>query len=182
MTRQVLFVHGAGEGAYAGDAKLVASLEQLLGANYQLHYPQMPGEAAPEYTAWKRCIAEQLTAIGEGTILVGHSFGASVAIKQIVEPGFKSSLAAAFLIGAPFWHDDLWRWEEMKLPAAAATLLPREMPVFLYHGRADEIVPFVHVEMYARTFPQAVVRRLDHRNHQLNDDLTEVANDIRQLP
>ncbi len=53
--------------------------------------------------------------------------------------------------------------------------------MFLYHGRQDEIVPFSHLELYARTFPQAIVRALDARNHQLNDDLTEVADDIRRV-
>lgn len=181
MTRQVLFVHGAGEGAHAEDSKLVASLEQQLGTDYRIHYPKMPNEAEPDYTPWKQRIAEELATMGDGAILVGHSFGASVAIKQLVEPDFKASLAALFLIAAPFWHEDFWRWDAMYLPAEVATLVPRGLPVFLYHGRADEIVPFDHLEMYARTLPQAVVRRLDDRNHQLNDDLSEVAIDIRQL-
>jgi hypothetical protein len=35
--------------------------------------------------------------------------------------------------------------------------------------------------MYARAFPRAVVRRLGGRDHPLDDDLTEVARDIRRL-
>jgi hypothetical protein len=53
--------------------------------------------------------------------------------------------------------------------------------MFPYHGRQDETVPFAHVALYAKALPQAVVRHLDGRNHQLNDDLSEVAADI-QLP
>ena len=55
------------------------------------------------------------------------------------------------------------------------------VPVFLYHGRDDEIVPFAHAGLYAKALPHAVVRPLDGRNHQLNDDLSEVAADIRRL-
>jgi pimeloyl-ACP methyl ester carboxylesterase len=91
-------------------------------------------------------------------------------------------VAGAFLVSAPFWYDDeFWRWKEVELPREVATMLPSGLPVFLYHGRADEVVPFDHVEMYAEVLPHATVRRLDGRNHQLNDDLTEVANDIDQL-
>jgi hypothetical protein len=50
-----------------------------------------------------------------------------------------------------------------------------------YHGRDDEIVPFAHLGLFAREFPNAVIHQLDGRNHQLSDDLSEVARDIRQL-
>src|SRR5690606_29864990 len=95
----------------------------------------------------------------------------------------QQSVAGFFSISAPFWYEhDFWKWDEVRLPRNAATMLPGEMPLFFYHGRSDEFVPCAHVEMYAALFPQAAVRRLEGRNHQLNDDLTEVANDIRQLP
>jgi hypothetical protein len=35
--------------------------------------------------------------------------------------------------------------------------------------------------MYAGLFPQAVIHRLRGRDHQLNDDLKEVARDIERL-
>lgn len=35
--------------------------------------------------------------------------------------------------------------------------------------------------MYAKALPQGIVRRLPGRNHQLNDDMTEVARDIEGL-
>jgi hypothetical protein len=55
------------------------------------------------------------------------------------------------------------------------------MHVYLYHGSEDEIAPFAHVDLYAKVVPQAVVRRLNGRNHQLDGDLSEVARDIRSL-
>jgi hypothetical protein len=74
-----------------------------------------------------------------------------------------------------------WQWKEAELPADAAKKLPQDLPLFLYHGRADEDVPFAHLNLYTDTFPTAAARALDGRNHQLNDDLTEVAEDIRKL-
>jgi hypothetical protein len=35
--------------------------------------------------------------------------------------------------------------------------------------------------LYAEAIPYARVRRLANRDHQLNNDLTEVASDIRKL-
>lgn len=182
MAKQVLFIHGGGGGAYAEDARLAANLAEQLGSDYKVHYPQMPREADPDYLVWKQLIAEQLAVMGDGAILVGHSIGASVAIKIFADQDLDRSVAGLFLIAAPFWYDhEFWRWDEVKLPAEVAAALPRTLPVFLYHGRADEVVPFTHLEMYAQALPQAIVRRLDGRDHQLNDDLAEVADDIRRL-
>ena len=67
------------------------------------------------------------------------------------------------------------------LPSDLGARVPDRVPLFFNHGREDEVVPFGHVELFARALPQAVVRRLDGRNHQLNDDLSDVAGDIRRL-
>jgi len=182
MARQVLFVHGGGDGAYEADSKLVTSLRSKLGADHVVRYPMMPNEADPDYETWKNVITGELANMGSGSILVGHSIGASVAIRVVVDGGIEQPLAGVFLLAAPFWHDhDFWHWKEVELPTNAAERIPNGTPVFLYHGRQDGSVPFSHVEMYARALPQATVRHLDGRNHQLNDDLTEVAQDIRLL-
>jgi len=51
----------------------------------------------------------------------------------------------------------------------------------LYHGDQDRIAPVAHVELYGAAIPRARVRRLAGRDHQLNNDLSEVATDIREL-
>lgn len=49
----------------------------------------------------------------------------------------------------------------------------------LFHGTADETVPIAHVDLYKRAIPAATVTKLSGRDHQLNDDLSEVAAVIR---
>jgi uncharacterized protein len=64
--KQVLFVHG-GEDGYKADAKLAASLQEALGATYNVRYPHMPNDDAPDF-GWGRQIGQELGAIkGEGT-------------------------------------------------------------------------------------------------------------------
>jgi pimeloyl-ACP methyl ester carboxylesterase len=59
--------------------------------------------------------------------------------------------------------------------------LPRGVPIYLYYGLADDTVPVSHAALYARDIPQASLRRLPGRDHQLNNDLSEVAAVIRSL-
>jgi predicted alpha/beta hydrolase family esterase len=182
MERRVLFIQGGSEGAHDADAKLAASLERGLGHGYRVHFPKMPNETEPDYTAWKDTIVRKLARMGDGAILVGHSIGGSVVARLICEGEASQGLAGVFLASSPFWHDDsFWRWDEVRLPKDAGDKFPAGVPLFLYHGRADEFVPFAHLKMYAAMFPQATVRPLDGHNHQLNDDLSAVARDIKTL-
>ena len=114
-------------------------------------------------------------------ILVGHSLGASVLVKFLAEnhPGLE--IAGIFLIAAPFFGEGGWDSDDLKLPASIGERLPKNAPIHLYHGRDDEIVPFAQLGLYARELPNAVVHRLDGRNHQLSNDLSEIAHDIRPL-
>jgi uncharacterized protein len=180
MRRQVLFIQGGGEGARRADAKLVASLVKELGSDYEVHYPVMPHENTPDYRAWNRALIEQI-ALGDDVILVGHSVGATIVIWSLAENQPKQKLAGVFLIAAPFVGGERgWQIKDFVPPKNIGAKVP-DVPIYLYHGRADEVVPFAHVDLYAEVMPQAFIRRLAGRNHQLNDDLSEVARDIRAV-
>lgn len=176
MAKHILFIHGGGEGAYAEDQKLVASLHTLLGPAYQMTYPQMPDEHSPSYDAWKVTIL-QLLSEAPMTLIVGHSFGASIVLKVLSETADVNNVAGLFLIATPYWRASDWEVDEYALAEEFASKLP-EVPLFLYHSKDDEIVPFAHFALYAEKLPQAILREVDGRGHQFNNDLHEVAEDI----
>jgi pimeloyl-ACP methyl ester carboxylesterase len=74
-----------------------------------------------------------------------------------------------------------WQVEEDTLREDFASKLPEGLPVFLYHSRDDEVVPFEHLALYAEKLPQATIHEFDDRGHQFDDDLSEVARDIKEL-
>jgi hypothetical protein len=179
---EVLFVQGAGEGAHDEDADLAANLRQELGKGYAVRFPRMPEEDEPDYATWVRLVEDEVAEMGDGAFVVGHSIGASVVIRWLAEKAPPQALAGVFLLAAPFWHDhQVWRWKEVELPRGAASKLPRATPIHMYHGEDDEIVPFEHLDMYAKAIPQASVHPLRGRNHQLNGDLSEVATEIKRV-
>ncbi len=180
MTKHVLFIHGGGAGAYEADKKLAKNLQGELGADYRVQYPQMPNEDRPEYELWKGQIAEELAALDGEVILVGHSLGASVLLKYLSEERLKRPALALFLLAAPYWGAEDWQVSEYALREDFASRLP-ELPVFFYHSRDDAIVPFAHLDLYKKKLPQAAIRVLDGRGHQFDDDLSDVAADIRGL-
>ena len=163
------------------DNKLVDSLSTELGPAYAIRYPVMPNEADPSYGAWKTALEKEFAVLERGAILVGHSLGGTILINVLAERAPKRALGAIFLIAAPFVGERGWTSEDIEPRSDLAARLPRGIPIFLYHGREDEVAPFAHVELYAEAIPRAHVRRLNGRDHQLNNNLSEVANDIRQL-
>jgi predicted alpha/beta hydrolase family esterase len=181
MKRRVLFVHGAGEGAHEADKKLAASLEDALGSGYEVRSPKMPDEDSPEIEAWKDRISEELAEMDGEVVLVGHSVGALILLKYLSEGEPEMPVGGLFLVAAPYVGTGGWEVEEGALREDFASKLPEGLPVFLYHGREDEVVPFEHLALYAEALPRATVRELGGRGHQFDEDLSEVAPDIQEL-
>jgi predicted alpha/beta hydrolase family esterase len=181
MRKRVLFIHGGGEGAYVEDRKLAVSLQDALGTAYDVRCPKMPDEDRPMYAAWKERIAKELDALEGEVILAGHSLGGSILLKCLSEEDLEKPVAGLLLVAAPYWGIEDWEVGEYALREDFDANIPEEMPVFFYHSRDDEVVPFAHAALYAQKLPRAAVREFDGRGHQFDDDLFEVARDIRRL-
>lgn len=184
MRKEILFIQGGGEGAYEADGKLADSLQRALGADYDVKYPRMPNEGDPDYAAWKPRIGQELAGLAGDVILVGHSLGGYMLLKYLSEeraPKAPISIAGICLIATPFpGGDEDWQFEGFNLPEDFAAKLPDKVQVFLYHSRDDQTAPFAHVALYAAKIPGATVRETSG-GHQLNDDLSVVAQDVRSL-
>ena len=181
MKKPVLFIHGAGEGAFEEDRLLVASLRNALGLAYDVRYPKMPEEDNATYADWKAPIEREWATLDEEVILVGHSVGGSVLVKYLSEQQLDKPICSLFLLAPPYWGaDEFWKWDEARLPEDVAAKLASVPQIFLYHSRDDDIVPFAHLALYAAKLPWATVHEFDGRGHQLGNDLAEVAEDIRE--
>ncbi|WP_127903683.1 alpha/beta fold hydrolase [Solirhodobacter olei] len=180
MPVQILFIQGAGEGVHdRWDSRLVESLERELGEGFVIRYPQMPNEGSPTYSVWKAALLCEFRSLEDGTIFVGHSVGATVLLHTLADEPSSTNPAAVVLIAAPFIGKEGWSSDDIKERSDFRGLLPQDAPIFLYHGIEDQIVPVQHARLYAKAIPQAVVRTLAHRDHQLNNSLKEIAEDIR---
>jgi pimeloyl-ACP methyl ester carboxylesterase len=182
VKRQLLFIQGGGAGTHDDwDRKLVESLRRELGPNYEIRYPRMPNEEDATYAAWKATLEREFAALKNGAILIGHSVGGTILVNALAEQPLERGLGAIFLIAAPFVGEGGWPAGDLKSSRDLGTRLPRGVPVHFYYGLKDETVPPSHAQLYARAVPQARVHRLPGRDHQLNNDLREVAAAILSL-
>lgn len=176
----ILFIQGGGEGAWEVDHKLVINLEQSLEETCKIVYPEMPNENDPDYQRWRDAIDEALAKIDGPVILAGHSVGSFLLLKYVLETRIDKELKGLFFIATPFVGEGGWEFEEMAIKSALFTK-PLPAPLFFYHSTDDTTVPFSHLSLYENKFPHANFRRIEGRGHQLNNDLSEVAGDMKGL-
>ena len=174
--RQILFIQGGGAGTHdEWDNKLVESLWRELGDGPAVRYPRMPDEDDPSHATWSLAIRSELADLDDGAVVVGHSVGATILINALAEQPPGCVLATNVLIAAPFVGEGGWPSDEFELPKDLGARLPHGVRVHVFHGLRDETVPPSHADLYAGVIPQARVHRLPGRDHQLNNDLSDVA-------
>ena len=181
MRSPVLFIQGGSEGAHKEDGWLATSLQKALGTDYDVRYPQMPGESEPDMQTWKAKIARELEMLHGPVILVGHSIGGAALLKYLSEENVEKAIVGLFLLAAPSWDEENWNFDDLRLPRDLAAKLNGIPRIFLYHNRDDQVVPFSHLTLHAARLPRAVVRESDKGGHQFGNDLADVASDIRGM-
>ncbi len=173
---QVLFIQGAGAQVHdAWDHRMVGDLTRRLGSGHEVRYPRMPQEDDPGRDSWSAAIRSELATLDDGAILVGHSVGGTILMATLSESSWEQAFASIILIDAPFVGAGGWSGAGFEFPPDLGARLPAGVPVHVFHGADDRAVPPPHADLYARAIPRAQVHRLPGRDHQLNDDLSEVA-------
>lgn len=179
--KKILFIQGGGNGGYEADKKLAHSLKNCLGQDYEINYPEIqPNENEPDY-GWTKQIEKKVSECEDNLILVGHSFGASMILKYLSENSVQKKIKGIFLISTPFWNGDEDWVKGLMLNDNFADNLPDNVPLFFYHCKDDEEIPFSHLNNYQKKINKAAYREIDKGGHQLNNDLSIVARDIKDL-
>lgn len=181
IKQQVLFIHGGGDRGYEADKKLVTSLQKALGTEYYIDYSEIHfDESMPDF-GWSHQIEERIADCKSDVILGGHSFGASMILKCLSENSGHKKIKGIFLIAPPFWSgNEEWK-QGIKLQKDFADKLPCQTPIFFYHCKDDEEVPFSQLNDYKKHISRATYQEIESGGHQLNNDLSLVAQDIKSL-
>ncbi len=181
MKYPVLFIQGGGEGGYEADKTLVKSLQEKLGNEYDIDYPEIQNDDSASDFGWIKQIDEKISEAKDSFILVGHSFGASMILKYLSENSSNKKIRGIFLLATPFWSGkEDWK-QGLKLQENFADKLTDEIPIFLYHCEDDEEIPFSHLDYYKQKFTQATFRVIKSGGHQFNNDLGLLVSDIESL-
>lgn len=182
MKKQILFIHSAGpQGSGEGSSGLIEYLSNALRDDYVIQHPVMPEPENPRYEGWKKKLKEELEIMEGDLILIGHSLGASVILKFLSEEKYSNHIEALFLVSTPFWKKKDSQIEEFVLQKNFELKLKDLLPIYFYHSKEDEWVPFSHLDIYSKALPQATIRVLEGHEHEFASGLPRLVEDIKQL-
>ncbi|MBF4994824.1 alpha/beta fold hydrolase [Arthrobacter gandavensis] len=170
---EVLFLHGAG--GWNDDQPIAEELRSWL--KVPVSMPRLPDDEMTA-EAWLAGLDAALEPLGPDTVIVGHSFGSSMALLRFAAIPPDPMPLGMVLLAAPFWGSEGWQGE-YALPVGFT--LPPGLPVFLHHCRDDGTVPIEHLDRYEALLPGAVVRRHDTGGHQFDGRINAVARDVAAL-
>jgi predicted alpha/beta hydrolase family esterase len=132
MARSVLFVQGGGKNVHdEWDNRLVESLAHELGPDYAVRYPRMPHEADPRYADWATALDREFAALDDGSLIVGHSIGGTIAIRLLADGPPGLTIDGVFLIAAPFVGAGGWPSDDIAPLADLGARLPEPIPIYL---------------------------------------------------
>lgn len=179
----VLFVPCAGpQGAGEGSDFLLQFLRGNLEPGRKVFMLEMPDPEHPHYKPWKKTFERALRANGDQQLLiVGHSLGASVALKYLSEKPPVKSIAGLFLVGAVYWGLENWEVDEYVFSADFQRYLRYIPNIFFYQSKDDAVVPVSHMWHFAVALPQATIRQFDHDGHLFVKGLPKLVEDIRSI-
>ena len=158
-------------------------LQENLGENFVVYTPQMPNKQNAEYREWKILFEKVLNLLDENIILIGHSMGGIFLAKYLSENEIRRSVKKTFLLAAPF-SDDGMEHESLCSFLREGDLSKFEEQageVYLYHSEDDLVVPFDHVQKYAKELPKAVVRGFKDKGHFKQEEIMELVEDVREI-
>ena len=179
----ILFLPCAGpQGTGEGSDFLARFLRGQLQPGCKLLIPDMPDPEDPHYTPWKRKFEGALRDHGEGKLLIiGHSLGASVALKYLSEEPPVKSIAGLFLISAVYWGLENWEVAEYRFEKDFQRHLNYIPNIFFYHSKDDTVVPVSHLWHFAVALPDAAIRQFEHEGHLYVKGIPKLVEDIKSV-
>ena len=185
MIPKLLFIQGGGQGAYAIDRELAATLQNSLGKGYEVRYPKMPKEDDPAYGRWKGQLTKELAA-PEVSMIVAHSVCGPILLRYLADEKLPDRITALFFLAAPYvgsggWSADDGDFGELVQRKNFKSQVAGTLRLFFYHNRDDKIVPFAHLALYEDKLPRATVRAFDRGGHQFDNGLSSLVRDITRF-
>lgn len=159
-----------------------SNLQETLGTSFDVFAPHMPNGTNAVYAEWELWFSRILPLLTDGVVLIGHSLGGVFLVRYLSEHEPPVRITATLLVAAPFRDSDLGEsLGEFLPPKDFGNFRDRAGRVFLYHSTDDPVVPYTHLNLYARELPNATVRICENMGHCNTSAFPQLEDDLRTL-
>lgn len=156
-------------------------LQEKLGDDFIVYIPQMPNKQNAQYQEWKILFEKVLNLLNENIILIGHSLGGIFLAKYLSENEIGKNIKKTFLIAAPFSDEGLVHESLCSFirEGSLSNFERQAGDTYLYHSEDDFVVPFDHVQKYAKELPKSKIRSFNDKGHFKQEKIDELIEDLK---
>lgn len=158
------------------------TLQQQLGAGYDVIAPAMPNKGNAKYAEWKLWFEKFVPLLDAEIVLVGHSLGGTFLAKYLAENDLPRTVLGTLLV-APVYDGEASdeSLADFDLPPSLAKVAQQSGKLFLYHSSDDPVVPVSNAAQFRAALPTATYRAFADRGHFNQEAFPEIVEDIRSL-
>ena len=137
----------------------------LRDAGHEVVVPALPDAEAPDPEEWTKFLLEEVGAIDDETILVGHSLGAVAALRFLEAAEARSTPKGCVLVSPP-WMIKSETFQGFFLSELDYDVLMWKASRFVViHSHDDPTIPFDHAEKYAKVLHAKLIERNEGEGH-----------------
>lgn len=126
---------------------------------HEVLVPNLPNPEAPDPEEWTKALLDTVGAVDDQTIVVGHSLGATSALRLLEASEARSTVKGCILISPP-WMIRHEKFRGFFFSDLDFDVLMWKSSLFtVIHSQDDEVIPYDHAEKYARLLQARLVER-----------------------
>ncbi len=130
---------------------------ELRRMGHEVVLVNLPNPEAPLRDEWNKALLEQVGAVDDETVIVGHSLGGAAALRFLEAAEAFSTPHALVLVATPWMlnHDDFRGFFMTELDYEV--LMWKASKIAIVHAKDDAAIPFDHAEKYAKVLHARLV-------------------------
>lgn len=158
------------------------TLAKKLGSRFKVLWLEMPNWQNAKYLEWKIWFEKAMAVSTIPPVVIGHSLGGIFLIKYFSESVRPRQITEMFLVGTPYRTEaEDPDFGDFALKGPPRRLRDLGVKVHFYHSQDDPFVAYADVKKYQSALPEAVIRTFRNRGHFTQDNLPEIAGEIRSM-
>lgn len=124
--------------------------DELRRRGHDVLVADLPNPEAPDRDEWNKALLEQVGAVDNETVILGHSLGGAAALRFLEAAEAFSTPHALVLVATPWMiNHEMFRGFFMT-ELDYDVLMWKASKVYVVHAKDDASIPFDHAEKYAR--------------------------------
>ena len=157
------------------------SLQENLGADFEVFVPKMPNGNNAVYEEWKIWFERLAEFLHDDVILVGHSLGGIFLAKYLSENTFTRKIKSVILLAAPFDEGGLQEsLGHFILPESLENISAQTTSIYLIFSKDDPIVPFENAQKYQQALPGSHIMAFEDHQHFNQESFPELVELIKK--